>query len=239
VSLRAAAAIGPYFVWDPWTPDGGWRPLADLTDPSVVADRVRAARDTLVAMTGLAPDALPDRVIASITFLGLASRLVSPPLAAFVLSGDRPLPRPDQLWWKPVAGGPIPMAYSGLDGAGDLVGPVLQTFAERFALSRKVLWGNVASAVAGAAGMLATVRPDRAEAAGRECERILAGTPELAGMGALVRPDPASPRRFLVRHNCCLYYRIPGGGYCGDCVLTPEPERQRTWRAALAPQAGR
>ncbi len=248
MSLRAAAAIGPYFVWDPWTPAGGWRPLTDLTDPWVVADRVRTARDTLVAMTGLAPDALPDRVIASITFLGLASRLVSPPLAAFVLSGDRPHPRPDQLWWKPVAGGPIPMAYSGLGteglgteglGTEDLVGPVLQAFAERFALSRKVLWGNVASAVAGAAGMLATARPDRAEAAGRECERILAAAPELAGMGTLVRPDPAGPRRFLVRHNCCLYYRIPGGGYCGDCVLTPEPERQRAWQAALASQAER
>jgi hypothetical protein len=224
VSLHAAAAIGPYFAWEPWTPDAGWRPLTDLTDPSVVAERVFAARDTLVAMTGLDPEALPDRVVASITFLGLAARLVSPPLAAYVLSGERPRPRADQLWWKPVPGGPVPMAYSGLDGPDDLLGPVLRTFGERFAVSGKVLWGNVASAVAGATGMLATTRPDLAEAAGRECERILAQTPELAGMGTLVRPDPAGARRFLVRHNCCLYYRIPGGGYCGDCVLrTPAP----------------
>ncbi|TDC76951.1 ferric iron reductase, partial [Actinomadura sp. 7K507] len=23
----------------------------------------------------------------------------------------------------------------------------------------------------------------------------------------------------FVRHNCCLYYRVPGGGMCGDCGL--------------------
>jgi ferric iron reductase protein FhuF len=21
------------------------------------------------------------------------------------------------------------------------------------------------------------------------------------------------------RRSCCLYYRVPGGGICGDCVL--------------------
>jgi hypothetical protein len=237
VTFEAAAAIGPYFVWEPWTPDADWRPLTDLTDPAVVAERVHAAKDTLVAMTGLTPDELPDRAIASITFLGLASRLVSPPLAAFALSGERRRPRPDQLWWRAVPGGPIPMAYSGLDGTTDLVEPVLRAFADRFAVSDQVMWGNVASALAGATGMLATTRPDLAAAAGDECSRVLAGTPQLAGAGTLVRPDPASPRRFLVRNNCCLYYRIPGGGYCGDCVLTPEPERERTWSAALEASA--
>ncbi|WP_372507037.1 (2Fe-2S)-binding protein [Actinomadura madurae] len=23
----------------------------------------------------------------------------------------------------------------------------------------------------------------------------------------------------FVRNNCCLYYRVPGGGMCGDCGL--------------------
>ncbi|TDD91462.1 hypothetical protein E1293_02390 [Actinomadura darangshiensis] len=22
-----------------------------------------------------------------------------------------------------------------------------------------------------------------------------------------------------MRNNCCLYYRVPGGGMCGDCGL--------------------
>jgi FhuF 2Fe-2S C-terminal domain len=115
-----------------------------------------------------------------------------------------------------------------------------------------VLWGNVASALAGAAGMLADMYPDGqaahpgasgaagladragvAERAGVIVAQALA-QPPLAGTGRLVRPDPEHARRFLVRHNCCLYYRIPGGATCGDCVLTPEPARRRHWRSVLA-----
>ncbi|MGW5694872.1 (2Fe-2S)-binding protein, partial [Streptomyces asiaticus] len=27
------------------------------------------------------------------------------------------------------------------------------------------------------------------------------------------------------RRTCCLYYRVPGGGLCGDCVLREAPGR--------------
>jgi hypothetical protein len=234
-ALRAAAAVGPYFTWQPWTPADGWRPLTELTDGDVLAERVAAARAALIGMFGLAEDDVPERVIASVTFLGVASRLLSPPLGAVTLGGTLPVPSPGQLWWRPVPGGPWPIAYSGDPGEGDFVGgivdslvaPVLRAFGRRFLLSPQVLWGNVASALAGAAGMLGS------EAAGELVERVLA-VPPLAGTGTLVRPDPARPRRFLVRHNCCLYYRIPGGGTCGDCVLTSEAERAASWRSAPA-----
>jgi FhuF 2Fe-2S C-terminal domain len=281
-ALRAAAAVGPSFTWEPWPAGGGrrphadptgggsrpvtdpaaggWRPLTDLTDGEVVAERVDAARQALAIMFGLAEDAVPRRVVASVTFLGLASRLLSPPLGALVLAGTLPTPGPDQLWWKPVAGGPWPFAYgtiAGVPGDGaslvattvnDLVAPVLRAFQERFVLSPQVLWGNVASALAGAAGMLADAHLDErlastgdgaigragvAERAGDIVAQALS-LPPLAGTGTLVRPDPRHPRRFLVRHNCCLYYRIPGGGTCGDCVLTPEPDRRRHWQSVLA-----
>jgi hypothetical protein len=239
-ALRAAAAVGPYFVWEPWSDGTGWRPVTDLTDRDVVAERVGAARTALSTMFGLPEDAVPARVIASVTFLGVASRLLSPPFAAMVLGGVLPAPRLGDLWWRPVPGGPWPIAYSGDGTAGDfpativdgLVTPILQAFRDRFVLSPRVLWGNVASALAGAAGMLADQRPDHADAAGRLAERVLA-RPPLAGTGALVRPDPARPRRFLVRRNCCLYYRIPGGGTCADCILTPEADRLAAWQSAL------
>ena len=111
--------------------------------------------------------------------------------------------------------------------------PLLEVFGERFRLSAQVLRGNVASALAGAAGIIADSRPDHAERAGRIVERVLA-LPPLAGSGELVRPDPSRSRRFLVRNNCCLYYRIPGGGLCGDCMLTPEADRRRNWRSVLS-----
>jgi hypothetical protein len=222
----------------------------------VVAERVDVARRALMSTFTLAEDAVPPRVVASVTFLGLASRLLSPPLGALVLTGTLPIPGPDQLWWKPVAGGPWPFAYGSITGAaGDgaslvativnnLVAPVLRAFRERFMLSPQVLWGNVASALAGAAGVLASAQPygrvtsardggTIAERAGDIVAQALS-VPPLAGTGTLVQPDPGRARRFLVRHNCCLYYRIPGGGTCGDCVLTSEPDRRRHWRSVLA-----
>jgi hypothetical protein len=115
---------------------------------------------------------------------------------------------------------------------GGLLGPLLACFRDRFALSPKVLLGNVASALAGAAGMIAEAAPEHAARAAGVVDRLLE-LPPLAGAGTLVRPEPGVARWFLVRHNCCLYYRIPGGGTCGDCVLTPEPDRRRAWQAAL------
>jgi FhuF 2Fe-2S C-terminal domain len=229
-ALTAAAAVGPYFVWEPWTDADGWRPVAELADRDVVADRVDAARTALITMFGLAEEDVPARVIASVTFLGLASRLLSPALGAQVLGGVLPAA---ELWWKPVPGGPWPFAYRDAVAGESLlapVPPVLAAFQDRFALSPQVLWGNVASALAGAAGLLPD--PERAFAVVAEA---LAGPP-LAGMAELVRPDPRHARRFLVRNNCCLYYRIPGGGYCGDCVLTSEDDRRRGWAAALSRQ---
>ncbi|WP_203787341.1 (2Fe-2S)-binding protein, partial [Paractinoplanes rishiriensis] len=58
--------------------------------------------------------------------------------------------------------------------------------------------------------------------------------PPLAGTARLIRPDPSRNRWFLVRRNCCLYYRIPGGGYCGDCVLTPDRVRRQQWQSVLS-----
>ncbi|MFF5077238.1 (2Fe-2S)-binding protein [Actinoplanes sp. NPDC000266] len=211
-ALSAAARFGAYFVWEPYDGGSSWRPYSDLLEPEVVAERVGAARETLVRMSGLRPDAIEERVVASVTFLGLASRLLSPVLGAAVAGGAVPVPDPAKLWWRPVAGGPVPFAQRGLTavaGGGaltlELVEPVLDVFRRRFVLSEKVLWGNVASALGGAAGMTG-----RAEAGA-----IVAATLELRQLRGMATWDG----RRLRRRNCCLYYRIPGGGTCGDCVL--------------------
>lgn len=250
-ALAAAARVGPYFVWQPYDDGPGWRPLADLLDAEVLAERVEAARQTLRQMTGLSGDDIGEREVASITFLGLASRLLSPVLAAAAVGGALPLPDLDRMWWQPVPGGPVPIAYRGLTALGsvghdaaavaqgltrtatrELVEPVLEVFGRRFTLSPQVLWGNVSSALGGAAGMIADTAPDYAERAAAIVEQTLT-RPPLRDTAALVRPDPQRARWFLVRNNCCLYYRIPGGGTCGDCVLTPPDERRRGWEAVL------
>lgn len=218
--LAAAAAVGPFFAWEELPADArGWRPLTDLDDPAVVSQRVRVARATLVERFGVSPDQVPERVAASVLFLGMAARLVSPPLAAVAIAGVLPAPRRDRLWWRPVAGGPLPVAYTSVEVEAvdpdrfaevvvdGLVGPLLAVFQDRFRLSPTVLHGNVASALGGAVTMLRGT----GERARDVLDGLLTQKP-LAGAASFRQGT-------LRRNNCCLYYRIPGGGYCGDCVL--------------------
>ncbi|MFF5288779.1 (2Fe-2S)-binding protein [Paractinoplanes globisporus] len=247
--LEATAKLGPYFAWEPWDGDtDGWRPLTDLYDAGVVAERVGVARQTLIAMTGLSADEVGEREVASITFLGWASRLVSPLLGAVAVAGALPLPDAGWLRWREAPGGPLPIAYAemsvtdvaGLDaaevaaaiGGMPTVAPMLGVIGRRFRLPEHLLWGNVASALGGAAGMIADASPEHAARAAAVVEELLKRAP-LAGTARLERPDPRRDRWFLVRGNCCLYYRIPGGGKCGDCVLTPDDVRRRHWQAVL------
>lgn len=232
-ALGLAAEIGRFFVLDRWTPDAGWRPLRELVDrPDVLDERVAAARAMLAGRSRVEVDEIEERATASIVFLGLAARLVSPAFACAVLADRVPDLQLDSLWWQPTVGGPWPLARSeapGYEPTGDLaqdldavvlrpiVTPVLEAFGRTFAVSPQVLWGNVASSLAGALTMLRTARPDRAQAATQLVGRLLEhGT--LAGTGDL---DPAGPS--FVRRSCCLFYRVPGAGICGDCVLDEPP----------------
>jgi hypothetical protein len=246
-ALEAAARLGPYFAWTPRDAGRDWRPLLELRDPAVIAERVTAGHRILTRLSGRGPGEIGRRVVASTIFLGLAARLVSPPLGAAALTGTMPLADPARLWWRPVEGGPMPIAYDDLGPAAggleplirDLVTPVLETFRAGYALSPQVLWGNVASALGGAAGMIAdrareaSVPPSAASSAAAVVHDALA-RPPLLGMATWERPDPGAARWFLVRHNCCLYYRIPGGGTCGDCILVPDAERKARWQQVLS-----
>ncbi len=254
-ALAAAAAVGPFFALEEWAPDAGWRPLTSLADGSgALAERVEAAREVIAGRARRPVDSIERRVAASIVFLGLAARLLSPAVAAAALGGTVPALGISSLWWKPVEGGPWPIATDSMAGApadidglveGLVVGlvdgalngtilPVLQAFSSTFQLSEQVLWGNVASSLGGALGLLVSGRPDRAEVADDLIDGLLRVAP-LAGTGQFVAPDPSSPRRFFVRRSCCLFYRVPGAGTCGDCVLTPDDVRRQQWREALRP----
>jgi ferric iron reductase protein FhuF len=97
-----------------------------------------------------------------------------------------------------------------------LAGPVTQIVraVEAMAVSPRVLWGNVASAVNGAATMIAAARPDLAGRAA-EAAAALLEHPDLAGT------YQGRPLRGFRRRNCCLIYRLSPErpAYCGDCFL--------------------
>jgi hypothetical protein len=242
-ALATAARVGPFFETQPWRARAGWRPLAELHEKDALVERVTSGTATLARITGLGVDELESRVVASTVSLGLFARLVSAPLAATVLGGVLPRWCPESLWWQPIDGGPWPLAVDDTEGwaVGDLaaqdraeeaadllastiitgvVGPVLQRFHDEFSVSEQVLLGNVASAVAGAMVTLVDARPDRADVTVRMVRRLLAHG-ALAGTGTLRRPDQAQAPMLFVRRSCCLFYRLPGGGYCADCILGP------------------
>ncbi|MEQ7122883.1 (2Fe-2S)-binding protein [Actinopolymorpha sp. B11F2] len=79
-----------------------------------------------------------------------------------------------------------------------------------------LLWGNAASALVGSIGVLVRARPDL-ETAGVRLVEDLFTRPPLAGTGE------APTLTGFVRTSCCLYYRVPGGGLCGDCPLSRQP----------------
>ncbi len=83
----------------------------------------------------------------------------------------------------------------------------------RVRLAPGLLSGNIASALVGAARALLSVRPDLRRPITGITDSLL-DTGRLAGSGVITRGDLNFRRR-----SCCLFYRAPGGGKCGDCPL--------------------
>jgi iron complex transport system ATP-binding protein len=185
-------------------------------------------------------------VAASLFSLSYAARLWSVPLGCWAVAGIVPDLDPDTVRFAAVPGTPVRLVVRDPGGryaddpdtAADLlvrwvVERHLRPFVGAVADSGPapgLLWGNVASALVGAAGMVAShdagqpvpARPDR-------CVEVLAALlldrPPLAGTTRhRVLPGGRLDRLSVVRRSCCLYYRVPGGGTCGDCPLTrPRP----------------
>jgi hypothetical protein len=198
--------------------------------PGALSVRIGEVRERLAAAAGCAADDVEFRVAASVAQLGLCARLLSPVLGAAV-AGWALSAGTAQARWVPALGGPFRLslpetaAGAGVDAPEDgaaaclelLAGPVAQIIraVEAMAVSPQVLWGNVASAVNGAATMIAAARPDLAAAAAGAAGTAL-DYPALAGA---YRGSPGTGFR---RRNCCLIYRLSPPGparYCGDCVL--------------------
>ncbi|MBL1098719.1 (2Fe-2S)-binding protein [Streptomyces sp. 205] len=240
--LREAAAVGPFFALR----TGGAGPRAEGYVPLGAVYRTvdgRAAPPLLARIDAVATTLRTDerRVAASLVFQGLAARLWSLALAPAALHGRVPELRPDRLWWNPARMAPDdlwhpdPLRVHG-EPAG-LAGQLAQTayvhlrplhHAVRAAcpVSGRLLWGNAASALAGSLRVLhdwcrAQGRGDAADRA-TALVHTLFQTPPLSDTGTLT----TAPLSFR-RRTCCLYYRVPGGGLCGDCVLHRIPRAER------------
>ncbi|MGX1566926.1 (2Fe-2S)-binding protein [Streptomyces sp. NPDC055506] len=231
-ALAALRPLGGFFVLR--TEGAAARPLPTLaqayreTSPDVCGNPL-IFRVHKVAGALHAPEL---RVAASITHQGLAARLWSVALGCAVLHGSAPdldarLLRwdadgsaPDDLWLtgvRPLPGDAATVADTVLLGHLE---PLAAALRAHYRLAPGLLRGNAASALAGAARELDrwARRHDRTDTAARarSLAAELLAHPLLAGSGTLTGTA-------FRRRSCCLYYRVPGGGVCGDCCFTQPP----------------
>ncbi|MGW7102792.1 (2Fe-2S)-binding protein [Streptomyces sp. NPDC054838] len=217
--LKRLAAVGPFFrvPYGEEPPGPGFRPLGELYGDPL---------GPYVAEIGRRLGSGPGRVAASTAQFGIAARLWSLGLGCAALSGRVPDLGPDRVWWRlPGAGSPelwLPQPEHGVRPAGFLgqivpghLGVLDARLRERFAVSPRVLRGNSASALVGALRVLMDRVPGGA--AVRLAEALLADGGPLGGTGTFIHEEGLGVA--FVRRSCCLYYRVPGGGLCGDCVL--------------------
>jgi ferric iron reductase protein FhuF len=137
--------------------------------------------------------------------------------------------RPGLAWIvRPGAAGIVRPGPAGIDGlaaglADLLTGPIGQLVTAVDAacrLSPLVAWGNVGSAINGAAIVLGQQRPELAARTYALAAAVLARPP-------LGMTDPVAGPGFR-RTSCCLRYRLAPGdraAVCADCVLLAVPHR--------------
>lgn len=231
--LADLADVSGYFhLYTDDAPPGPWRPLSAL-----FGDGAAWAARVAVAAERIGTD--EPRVAASILHLGVAARLWSPVVGAAAGHGVLLEWTADALEWKDALGGPLPLrlrtpvgrplpdvvsaAVPLYEAVSALVEPLNDLVRGQVKLPRRLLWGNAASALGGAVRALARARPERADDALALGEALL-DLGELRGTGDF-EPGPA-----FRRTTCCLYYRVPHAGKCGDCVLLT-PSRTRRARA--------
>ncbi|MEW2292855.1 (2Fe-2S)-binding protein [Streptomyces sp. NPDC006743] len=98
--------------------------------------------------------------------------------------------------------------------------PLAAALRARYRLAPGLLRGNAASALAAAARQVrGWARQDGRTEAGDLAHDLavrLLAHPALAGAGTLGATG-------FRRRSCCLYYRVPGGGVCGDCCFSCAP----------------
>ncbi|MFE3251930.1 (2Fe-2S)-binding protein [Streptomyces sp. NPDC059209] len=235
-ALRTEAVGGPA---EPGAHARAYVPFAQIYAGDVAPLSARV--DRVAAKLG-APER---RIAASVAQLGLAARLWSIALGSAALHGEVPDLDPARLFWDPLGSSPddlrLPDArpFASAEGAaegsvdglaaavrevvqyGHLV-PLAAALRADGRISPGLLWGNAGSALAGAVRELGawSRRVGRPEAGERA-----------AAIGAALFTDPGlrttgvSWNGTFRRRSCCLYYRCPSGGLCGDCVFDRPPQR--------------
>jgi iron complex transport system ATP-binding protein len=223
VRLGRLNGIIPYFALEagPADPADGWRPAAVLLDGGADGGRLLGQAIDSVAAKLAAPRRW---IAASVLFQGWAARLTSIYAGCLVLDGAAPDLAAPRIHYRWAAAGPVEMAADPLvmmDAdhgwrrlLDDHLHPLADATRTQVRVGRRILEGNIASALGGSLATLARTGHGSLEDL---ISRPWAQPPELAAYGTWAE-TAGGPR--YVRTTCCGYERIPGGGRCGDCSLS-------------------
>ncbi|WP_370462424.1 (2Fe-2S)-binding protein [Nocardiopsis sp. FR6] len=232
--LADVGRINALFALEAGPAGTGWLPLEGIDgDTDALAAEVERVRAHLARASRSRPGRVEWRVAASVFQQGLATRVLSPVVAAALCHGV--LVDAARFHWDPHREGPMVLrtaqrrarpAPRGGEAVADwvehtVVTGVLARLARGLAavggVAPGLLRGNTAAALAGTVRALSADRPDSAGSAHALAHDLLE-RPSLAGTGGYAGTDDEGLAVFR-RTTCCLYYRAPGGGYCGDCAL--------------------
>jgi hypothetical protein len=210
--LSEVSAYGGFFALTVGGDAAGWHPVGQS-----YADGFRDLIDATLRRYGTTES----RIGASLVQLGHAARLWSPVLACVLGHGVVP----DLTDLQRAHDGaqlrlPEPRGERVDSPSADLLyRVVVQDQMEPLAAGLRVKlapglrYGNIASALVGASRALLSVRPDLRQPVIAVTNSLL-DTGELAGSGVITSGGLDFRRR-----SCCLFYRAPTGGKCGDCPL--------------------
>jgi iron complex transport system ATP-binding protein len=225
-ALAELRDVSGYFALGTGAVNHGWRPVGHLYDDTALLSEI-------VGRVKARIDVTEQRVAVSTFYLGFAARLWS--IGLGMVAGYRMVVdlAPEQLLFRESDGQialhlehPVVQRGDDLPAAlADMVldthlGPLAAALRRLGPISAELLQGNAASALLGAAQVYDR---DRATTSGWELARQLCADQRLRA--AVVFADTGYRRT-----SCCLYYRTPHGGLCGDCALTRVPERERVDR---------
>ncbi|MFZ2529559.1 MAG: (2Fe-2S)-binding protein [Rhodococcus sp. (in: high G+C Gram-positive bacteria)] len=203
--LHRIAAWSPYFRVTTGPVDDAWRPTSELRDP--------ATRDALVSGMAARMGTGEPRVAASTWFFGYVARLWSVAVGSVTDSRRCICLDPDQVLWRDDAGLRIHIVTPELgdDTATEVLDRQVEPLvaAWRDIVAPGLMWGNTASALIGAGRVIG---PD--------------ARPLVDALLADARLVHTIDRPTGRRRSCCLYYRTPSGGVCGDCVFPTAPRPQ-------------
>ncbi|MDT5205914.1 MAG: cobalamin transport system ATP-binding protein [Mycobacterium sp.] len=225
-ALAELRDVSGYFALGTGAVNDGWRPVGHLYDDTALLSEI-------VGRVKARIDVTEQRVAVSTFYLGFAARLWS--IGLGMLAGYRMVVdlAPEQLLFRESDGEialhlehPVVQRRDDLPAAlADMVldthlGPLAAALRRLGPISAELLQGNAASALLGAAQVFDR---DRTTTSGWELARQLCADQRIRA--AVVFADTGYRRT-----SCCLYYRTPHGGLCGDCALTGVPERERVDR---------